>query len=122
MSIKAYIQEIEKLKLAIKSNNQINKNMRKRIHELEFNIEQYLESKGQPGFKDKQKGKAYIVENKQVPSIKKKKEKEADSIEFFRKLGSQNPEEEYAKFINIQKGELVEKKVLKIQKIKKANI
>ena len=115
MSIKSYIDELEQIHSEIKRNNLRNHMLRKRTKELEENIFEYLKNKNQPGIK--YNGKAVIMEQKEKRPIKKKKEKEADIISFFEKLGIDEPADVYNQLQNIQRCEPIEENKLKFKKI-----
>ena len=75
MSIKLYIDELNRVRTEIKLNNTKNKELRKRITELELNISDYLKSKGQDGLK--YNGQAILIEQKEKCKVKPKKIKQA---------------------------------------------
>lgn len=115
MSIRNYVDELEKIQLEIKRNNIRNKSLRQRVKELEANIAEYLAMKGQHGLK--YKGRAIIIENKERRPVKKKKQKETDIISLLENLGVSNPQEAYNKIQDTQKGEIIEEKKIKFTKI-----
>lgn len=115
MSIKSYVDELGRLNAEIKHNNIRNKDLRKRVSELELNITEYLKSKEQNGLK--YNGQAIIIENKEKHSVKKKKDKHDDVTLFLRTLGIDDPEKAYQQLQDIQKGALVEHQRLTFKKI-----
>ena len=117
MSIKSYVDELEQIHIEIKRNNTRNTLLRKRIKELENSISEYLIEKGQQGLK--YKGNAITVAASERRPIKKKKEKEAALHAMLEELGVKNPEIAWNKLKEVQKGDPVEEKKLKIQKLKK---
>jgi len=115
MSIKNYIDEMEQLNNEIRRNNENNRRLRARVLELEINIKEYLEHKGQHGIK--YNGKAIIMENKESRKRKKKKEKYEDVISLLSELGIKDPQEAYKKIQETQKGEIIDQKKIKFKKL-----
>ena len=105
MSVKQYIDELSKINVEIKLNNQKNKNLRKRASELENSISEYLKSKKQEGLK--YNGQAIIMQHKDKYSIKPKKDKKTDTILLLQSLGVDNPDGAYTQLMNVQKGDVV---------------
>jgi hypothetical protein len=117
MSIKSYVDELEEIQNEIKRNNIKNAQLRQRIKELESNIKNYLDEKGQPGLK--YKGKAIMIEEREVRPVKKKKDREQAMISLFEELGIPDPKEACLKFQDVQKGEKTGKTVIKFKKLPK---
>jgi hypothetical protein len=117
MSIKAYVEELQNIQIEIKRNNIKNSHHRKRIKELEANITEYLNEKGQLGLK--YQGSAIFLEQKELRPSKKKKDKEESLISFFQELGISDPKSAYTKFQETQRGEPVEKTIIKFKKLPK---
>jgi hypothetical protein len=117
MSIKAYVEELENIHNEIKRNNLKNSQHRQRIKELEANITDYLNEKGQQGLK--YQGKAIFLEQKELRPSKKKKDKEEALIGFFEQLGIANPKEAYCKFQDVQRDAPIEKTSVKFKKLPK---
>lgn len=117
MSIKGYVDELEQIQVEIKHNNARNKILRQRAKELEMNIADYLEEKGQHGLK--YKGRAIMVESKETRPAKKKKEKEADVITLLGELGVFEPEQAYVRLLDVQKGVPVPQQKIKFKKLPK---
>lgn len=117
MSIKQYIDELDKLNAEIKRNNSNNKILRARIKELESNIGEYLLQKGQHGLK--YNGRAIIIENKEKRPPKKKKEKEQSVLSLLEEWGINDTQSAYAKLQDVQKGEIIEQKKIKFTKVSK---
>jgi vacuolar-type H+-ATPase subunit I/STV1 len=115
MSIKSYLDELENLQAEIKRNNTRNKILRQRIKELEANIRDYLEQKGQHGLK--YNGNAIIVEQRERRPAKKKKDREADVLSLLESLGIEDPSYVYNKLQEIQKGEPIAEQKIKFKKI-----
>ena len=118
MSIKAYVDELEQIHFEIKRNNSRNTHLRQRIKELEINITEYLNEKGQHGLK--YKGKAIMLEQKELRPAKKKKDKEEAMISLFEDLGVSDPKEAWSKLQDAQKGEKIEKTIIKFKKLPKS--
>lgn len=110
MSIKNYIDEMTKIKTEIRQNNARNKDLRKRIAELEVNITEYLRSKDQEGLK--YNGQAIIMEHKEKHKAKSKKNKQADIKSLLQQMGIENPDEAYIQLLECQKGDsIIEQKL-----------
>lgn len=115
MSIKSYIDELEQLNNEIKRNNTNNRSLRARVLNVENNIKEYLDHKGQHGLK--YNGKAIIMENTECRKRKKKKEKEDDVISLLMEFGIKDPKEAYKKIQETQKGIPIEQKKIKFKKL-----
>ena len=113
--IQSYVEELNNIKTEIKRNNIRNRTLKKRSIDLESHILNYLHEKEQEGVK--YKGKAIIVK-KEEKFKQNKKLKEELGIDFLRNLGVQNPENTYKQFLEVQRGESVEKETLKIKNLK----
>jgi hypothetical protein len=118
MSIKAYVEELQQIQAEIKRNNFKNSQLRQRSKELETNITEYLNEKGQLGLK--YQGKAIVMEQKELRPIKKKKDKEEALLSFFEDLGVSDPKEAYEKLQEAQKQPPIEKMSIKFKKLPKA--
>ena len=116
MSIKASIDELERLKVEITRNNTQNRILRKRVKILEEQISSYLQSKSQAGVK--YKGRTIILETKERHVRKNKVDKQRDVVEFLTGLGINDPVEAYSRLLDVQRGEATEHYKLKISKIK----
>lgn len=117
MSIRSYVDELNSIKNEINRNNETNKKLRVRKKDLEFKITDYLQNKDQTGLK--YNGQAIILENKEKRTIKKKKEKETDVISLLENLGLKHPENVYKQILEVQRGEPVFEKKIKIKNITK---
>jgi hypothetical protein len=115
MSIKSYVDEIERINSEIKRNCKRNKELRTRAKELEKSITDYLKSKDQAGLK--YNGTAIIIESKAKRPPKKKKEKEQDVMELLRNLGVSDTNNAYKQLIEVQKGNPVDAEKLSFKKI-----
>jgi predicted sulfurtransferase len=113
--IQNYVEELNNIRTEIIRNNTRNKNLKKRVCELEGHILSYLKEKEQEGVK--YKGKAIMVEKKEKFK-QNKKLKEEVSVEFFREIGVRDAENVYRKLLEVQRGEAVEKETLKIKTLK----
>jgi hypothetical protein len=118
MSIKSCVDELEEIQNEIKRNNIKNSKLRQRTKELELNIKNYLDEKGQPGLK--YKGKAIMIEEKEVRPAKKRKDREQAMISLFEELGVSDPREAFLRLQDVQKGEKTEKTVIKFKKLPKS--
>ena len=117
MSIKSYVDELEKLNIEIKRNSERNKRLKKRVKELEKYISEYIVNKNQIGLK--YNGSAILVEKKETRVRKKKKEKEESVLSLLKELGVSNPKNAYKLLQNAQKGNSVDTCKIKIKKIVK---
>ena len=90
--------------------------LRKRKTELEQNIVKYLEEKEQPGLKFQ--GEAIIIQSKSARKTKKKGEKLADSLSILENYGIHNAEKVLSEILEAQRGEEIEVRKIKTQKIK----
>ena len=116
MSIKAAIDELERVKAEISRNNAINRTLRKRVHILEEQISKYLQSKSHTGVK--YNGRTIQLEKKERHNRKGKVDKQRDTIALLQELGVSDPTDAYSRLLNVQKGEVFEHNKLKIKKIK----
>jgi len=116
MSIKASIDELERIKAEIARNNAQNRALRKRANTLEAQISSYLQSKSQAGVK--YNGRTIVLERKELRGRKGKADKERDTLALLRNLGVSDPEEAYSQLLDVQRGEAVEHSKLRIKKIK----
>ena len=117
MSIRSYVEELSTINKEIAANNSRNRILRKRVKQLESNITQYLQAKGQNGLK--YNAKAIILEKKDKRLRKNKKAKEEDLINLLSELGVMDPVEAYKKVIDVQRGNAVENFKLKIKSLDK---
>ena len=93
MSIKGYVYELTKIKAEISRNNFRNRELRKRMQELNKIVTSYIESKAQTGIK--YNNKAIIVEQKSRTIQKKKEDMENDVLLILRNLGIENPRQAF---------------------------
>lgn len=91
--------------------------LRQKAKEIETEIDNYLESKDQPGLK--YKDTAIIREVKTTHRKKKKTEQESDVFDVLEKYNIHNPSQFLKDLSESKKGSPVETKKLKIKKIKK---
>lgn len=116
MSIKSDVQELEGIKKELRKLGARMKQLRDRAKQIEASISDFLKSKDQPGLKHN--GIAFIVEEKEIQSYKKQKDKDASAIEVLKELGVESPEKALTKILEARKGDIVVKEKLKIKKIK----
>lgn len=116
MSIKSYVEELINLEIKIKNNNKDNATCRKRIKELNKQIQAYLTEKDQNGLK--YKGKVIMVEEKETRAPKKKKDKEQSVLSLLENAGVDDPKGLYTKIEEAKKGELVKSSKIKVKDIK----
>jgi predicted nuclease with TOPRIM domain len=116
-TIKGYITELEQINEEVKRNNGRNKTLRKRVKELEDNIDDYLQSKDQEGMK--YNGQAIVVERKEHRAPKKKKEKLSSVLSVLEEAGVNDPKNVYEKMMSAQKRSPVERRKIKFKKLPK---
>ena len=116
MSIKNAINELERIKLEISRNNAQNRMLRKRLHELETQISDYLRSKSQAVVN--YNGRTIVLETKERYNRKPKVDKKNDTLLLLKNLGVENPSDAYDQLQRVQKGDPIEKYKLKIKQIK----
>lgn len=114
MSIQSYITELESIKNEIKRNNDTNRSLRLRATVIEKEITSYLDAKNQEGLK--YRGKSFILEEKISHARRGKKDKEEDTLRLLSDLGISDNKSAYSRLMDIQKGEEVETRKLKIKK------
>jgi hypothetical protein len=116
MSIKAQIDELDKIQMEIKRNNSSNKVLRQRAKEIEENISAYLTQKDEPGLK--YNGKAIIMENKEKRIQKSKKDKKTDVVSLLESLGINEADSVYEKILDVQKKSPIAERKIKLKKLK----
>lgn len=114
--IKSYVSELEKIIEERKKIKLSDKKLKDRQTYLEKKIENYLDTKNQPGLKNKTI--AITKEEKETHRRGKKKDKEEDALKFLRDQGVRNPEETLKNLLSKMKGDVEYKTILKIRKIK----
>ena len=117
MSIKSCVDELKSLNVEIKRNNFRNKELKKRVKDLENSITTYLNIKEQNGLK--YDGQAIVIEQKSKHAVKKKKEKEEDIKSLLSSLGINDTYSAYEKLQEVQRGEAIEHQQLKFKNIRK---
>ena len=117
MSIRAYVDELDTINKEISANNARNRNLRRRLKEVERNITEYLRAKDQNGLK--YNGEAIILERKERRPAKNKKSKQEDLINLLRDLGVDDPIEAYDRVVDVQRGDPIEKFNLKVKNLNK---
>jgi hypothetical protein len=117
MSIKMSVEELKSLNSEIRLNNIRNKELRKRVKELENSITTYLHIKEQNGLK--YNGQAIVLEQRSKHTIKKKKEKEEDVRLWLSSLGVNDTDSAYEKLQEVLRGESIEHQQLKFKNLPK---
>lgn len=115
MSIQSYVNELESIKIELKSLNEKRRKLKTREHELENNIADFLKSKDQVGVK--YQGSKIILEQKEKRVNKKNKDKDMDAINVLLNYGLNDPQKVLNEILEARKGEKVQTDKLKIQKI-----
>ena len=119
MSIQSYVTELEAINAEIKRNNATNRSLRSRASVLEEQITGYLDSKNQEGLKFK--GKRFVLEEKVTHKQRGKKDKEEETLRLLSELGIADNKRAYEKLMEVQKGEEIETRRLKITNNKKTD-
>tara|TARA_B110000211_G_C13998919_1_gene517517 strand:+ start:396 stop:752 length:357 start_codon:yes stop_codon:yes gene_type:complete len=117
MSIKGDVTELKEINKEIKRLNDRKRILNKRVKVVEQKIIKFLESKEQPGVK--YQGTAVLLESKNSTKTKKTKDRENDSISVLQKYGISNPEKVLKELLSVRKGEIIEKKKIRIKDLKK---
>lgn len=117
MSLKASLQELDRIDVEIKRLTTTLKKLRKQKKTVEGNVLSFLQEQNQPGVK--YNNNAIVIEKKETKKRKKKDEKHNDIMNVLVTYGVHNPEEAYKKILEANSGnvEVVDK--LKVTKIKK---
>ena len=115
-TIKSYVDELEQIQEEIKRNSKRNSILRVRAKELEYNISEYLASKGQHGLK--YKGRAILVQNREKRQTKNRKDKETSVVSLLQEAGVDDAEELYTRLVDVQKKDPVAETKIKFTKLK----
>ena len=115
MSIQGKINEVNSIKNELKSLRTRGSVLRTRIKQIEKEIEEYLDSKDQPGLK--YKGIAIIRELKTKRRIKNKTDQQVDAINVLEKYGITNAKKVLEELMESKKGEPSEQRKLVFKKI-----
>ena len=119
MSIQGKVNELNSIKSELKSLRQRGTVLRNRVKIIETEIDEYLESKDQPGLK--YKGTAIIRETTTTRRIKKKVDARASAIDILERIGVDSPEKVFDELMDARRGSPTEQTKLKIKKIKEKN-
>lgn len=118
MSIQGKVNELNSIKNELKSLGQRGAALRKRVKYLEGEIEEYLDSKDQPGLK--YKGTAiYLDKTSTKRRLKKKSEQRSDVIYVLERHGVESPDKIFDEIMEARRGSPTEKRKLKFKKIGK---
>ena len=115
-AITASVTELENINKELSSLHKKMKDLRLRKEKLEKEIIEYLDEKEQPGLK--YKNIAIVAEEKEKRLRKKKQEKMNDGIAYLKNNGVHNPEKILQSLLDCMKGDVEEKKVLKMKELK----
>ena len=116
MSIQSSIKELDAIKLEIKRNNESNRRLRERSKVLELQIKDYMEAKDHVGLKFK--NQSIILENAVSRKRKVESKKNTELIDWLKSRGISEPEKACVEIRQLQKGEEVEIKKVKIKPLK----
>lgn len=101
--IKATLRELRDITSELKALNKTAKGLREKKKELEGNVIEYLEERGDVGIK--YEDFIFMNDQKETRKRKKKKEQEADAISVLRKFKVHNAAEAYSEMLDAMKGE-----------------
>ena len=116
MSIQSSIKELDAIKIEIKRNNESNRLLRSRSKILETQIQDYIEAKDHVGLK--YKNQTIILENSVCRKRKVESKKNTELIDWLKSRGIHEPEKACVEIRQLQKGEEVEVKKVKIKPLK----
>lgn len=115
MSIQGKVNELNSIKKELKLLRDKGSALRKRLKQIEEEIDEYLDAKDQPGLK--YKGVAIIRETKQKRRVKKKNEQREDAIDVLKRYGINRPEEVFDEIMEARRGSPVDQRKLTLKKI-----
>lgn len=118
MSIKSYIEELDKIKKDIELNNKKNVILRKRKKHLENQIKDYLSANEQHGVKYNNNKNVIMMQTVKKQKLLKKKDRESNVINYLYDIGVRNPEKAFEEMQKIQRHNETETRELKIKKLK----
>lgn len=116
MSIQGKVNEVNSIQTELKALRTRSSTLRKRLKQIEQEIDEYLNMKDQPGLK--YKGIAIIRETNTKRRIKKKDEQRSDTIYVLEKYGVENPEKLFDEIMEARQGSPTERSKIKFKKIK----
>lgn len=116
MSIKSAVAELEAIRSELKNLGLRRKALKEREKIIEHEIASYLKSKEQPGVKHQ--GMAIVLEEKEVASHKKAKDRDADAILVLERYNIPDAQKVLAELLDARKGDLKITEKLKVKKIK----
>ena len=116
MSIQGKVNELNSIKNELKNLRQRGAVLRKRVKEIEGEIDEYLDMKDQPGLK--YKGTAIIRETATTRRTKKKVDARTDAIYVLERRGVESPEKVLDEIMEARRGSPTEKRKLKFKQIK----
>jgi len=116
MSIQGKLNELNSITFELKTLRSRSSQLRYRKKDLEEEIDDYLESKDQPGLK--YKGMAIIREDVTKRKTKKKQEKIDASISVLESHGISDPAEVLEELMEARRGSPVHRKKLKFKKVR----
>jgi ABC-type dipeptide/oligopeptide/nickel transport system ATPase component len=116
MSIQGKVNELNSMKIELKSNRVRGTLLRKRIKMIEQEINNYLEAKDQPGLK--YKGTAIIREVVEKRPMKRKSDARNDAIYVLERYGIHNPEKVFDEIMDARRSSPTEQSKLTFKKYK----
>jgi len=116
MSIQGRLNELNSIKNELKSLRARSSQLRNRAKNIEDEINQYLDSKDQPGLK--YKGVAIMRENKTKRKYKRPKDKDTDALGVLENHGVSNAQDVLKELMEARKGSPAEYRKLKFKSYK----
>ncbi len=116
MSIQGQVNELKSIKNELSDMRKRGSVLRKRVKELEAEIDSYLDAKDQPGLK--YKGMAIIRETKPKHNPKKKADQKADAIYVLEQHGVDDPEKVLEEVLEARRGTPTQQRKLKFKQYK----
>lgn len=117
MSIQGQVNELKSIQNELTDMRKRGSALRKRVKQLETEIDAYLDAKDQPGLK--YKGMAIIRETKPKHKPKKKADQKADAIYVLEQHGVDDPAKVLEEVMEARRGSPTEHRKLKFKKYKK---
>jgi hypothetical protein len=117
MSIQGQVNELTSIQNELTDMRKRGSALRKRVKQLETEIDAYLDAKDQPGLK--YKGMVIIRETKPKHKPKKKVDQKADAIYVLEQHGVDDPAKVLEEVMEARRGSPTEHRKLKFKKYKK---
>lgn len=115
-SVKSALSELESINKEIKQYKQVIKKLQQRKVQVEGEIQEFISTKNQPGFK--YNNTVVTIQKKETVKRKTIKQRRDDQIEALEKLGITNPNEILMAIDTSRKGQIIEKEIIKVKELK----